>query len=295
MAWVWGNQKEMAHWAKQTRLKAMLKQERYLNAYSMTETKMQAFAEMLVRWQPVIIKGYSVALSLLAGYIKQHQIMGIRPQLVEATAEKLKESQRQLLEQIFGCPVADVYSCHEFGAIAYQCPTGQLHVSEPHFLEIVAKGQVVEPGQLGEVVVTFLPQFPMPLIRYKLKDMAAWETSPWSCGRSMPALREVVGRTTDFVVTADGQFVSSAFFSHVFRSKREVARYQVFQSDRTHVQVRLVCAQKVDAAWLDRVGNELRDRLGVDMQIAINLVDAVESTPAGKYRYVISNIKPDFL
>jgi len=294
MAWVWGAQRDMPDWSWKSRLKARLMRQRYLNAFSLSEARMQAFAEMLVRWQPMMFRAYASALSLFAQYLKERGITDIRPRLIETTAEKVTGPQRELLEEVFHCPVADCYSARELGTIAYQCEMGGLHVCETRYLEIVANGQVAPPGQLGEIVVTSLTQFAMPLIRYQIGDMGLYEADTCPCGRGLPVLREVVGRTHDFLVTADDQFVHGEFFAYLFRVKPEVTRYQVHQPDREHLEVRLVCKQTVDPAWLEYVRNEIQARFGEAMHISLEVVDHIELTPAGKHRFIISEIRPDF-
>jgi phenylacetate-CoA ligase len=294
MAWVWGAQRDMPDWSWKSRLKARIMRQQYLNAFGMTEAKMQAFAEMLVRWQPAMFRAYASALFLFAQHIKGQGITSIRPRLVETTAEKVTGPQRQLFEEVFHCPAADCYSARELATIAYQCEMGRLHVCETRYLEIVADGKVVQPGQLGEVVVTSLTQFAMPLIRYKIGDMGIYEAGDCPCGRGLSVLREIVGRTHDFLVTVDGQFIHGEFFAYTFRVKPEVARYQVYQPDRQHLEVRLVCKQDVSSVWLDNVRNELQARFGEAMQISLQVVDDIELTPAGKHRYIISEVKPDF-
>jgi phenylacetate-CoA ligase len=295
IAVVWGALRDIFDQGWKPRLKSRILRHQYLNAFSMTEAKMQEFAELLVRWQPAMFRAYASALSLFAQYIKEHRITGIRPRFIETTAEKVTGPQRQLLEEVFQCKVADWYSAREFGTIAFQCEMGGLHVCETRYLEIIANGKVAQPGQMGEVVVTSLHQFAMPFIRYKIDDMAVYEPGPCTCGRGMPILREVVGRTEDFTVTADGQFVHGAFFEYIFMFKPEVFRYQVYQPDKKHLEVRLVCKQKVDSAWLAQVHNELQTRFGANMQISLQVVDEIKLTPAGKHRFIISDVKPDFV
>jgi phenylacetate-CoA ligase len=287
VAWVWGAQRDMPGWSWKKRLRACIQRHRHLNAFSMTEAKMQAFAEMLVRWQPAMFRAYASALTLFAEFIRERGITGIRPRLIETTAEKVTSPQRQLLEEVFHCPVADCYSSRELGGIAYQCEAGGLHVCETRYLEIVADGQVAPLGQLGEVVVTSLYQFAMPLIRYKIGDMGIYETGDCPCGRGMPILREVVGRTHDYLMTADGQFVHGEFFAYTFRVKPEVVRYQVYQPDREHLEVRIVCKSEVSDAWLDGVRAEIQDRFGGSTQITLQVVDQLQLTSAGKHRYII--------
>ena len=125
IAWVWGAQRDMHTWDRKARMRARIQNNRYLNAFSMTESKMKAFAEMLVKWRPAMIRAYASALSLLAEYIRDRGIAGLKPKLIETTAEGITAPQRELLESVFQCPVANWYTAREFGTIGFQCPSGE--------------------------------------------------------------------------------------------------------------------------------------------------------------------------
>lgn len=94
VAWVWGAPQDMANWSWKAKLRARLLRERYLNAFSMTEPKMEAFARTLVRWKPAMIRAYASALTLFAEYVREHHIEGIRPRVIETSAEKVTPPQR---------------------------------------------------------------------------------------------------------------------------------------------------------------------------------------------------------
>jgi phenylacetate-CoA ligase len=295
IAWFWGARKDMPDWSRRRRLRAYLMQERYLNAFSMTERKMSDFAAMLVDWQPAMLKGYASALSLFARYLEGQDPTSIRPRYIEATSERLSDPQRELLEHVFACRVADHYSCREMGTMAYQCKEGGFHIcADVRYLEVVAGNRLVQPGQLGEVAVTSLNQFAMPFIRYKNGDMAIYDGNRCPCGRGLPLLKEVVGRTNDYLVSADGQFVHSEFFAYLFRVKPQVVRYQVYQPEKDYLEVRLVCKCQVSDKWLDGVRVEIQDRFGSSTNVLLRTVDHIALTPAGKHRYIISNVEPQF-
>lgn len=296
MAWLWGAQQDMPEWNWRRRLRSQMMRERYLNAFNMTEQKMHDFATMLVRWRPHMLKGYASVLSLFARFVQEKNILRIRPILIEATSEKLTTPQRELLQDVFDCPVADHYSSREMGTMAYQCEQGGFHIcADVRYLEIVAHDRVVPPGQMGEVAVTSLNQWAMPFIRYKNGDMAIASADNCPCGRGLPLLQEVVGRTNDFLVSAEGKFIHSEFFAYTFRVKPEIVRYQVQQPDPAHLDIHLVCNRAVDDTWLDRVRAEIQARFGPTTQISLQIVDRIELTPAGKHRYIISQVNPDFV
>jgi phenylacetate-CoA ligase len=281
-------------WSRSARRKARILRERYLNAYNMTESSMKAFAEMLVRWRPAMFRAYGSAMALFAALVKEQGIDGIRPKFIELTAEKVTGPQRQLLEEVFQCPVADWYSSREMGTIAFQCPHGGRHVCETRYLELVANGRVVPPGEMGEVVITSLHQYTMPFIRYRQDDIAVYDPSPCACGRGLPVLREMVGRSNDFVVTADGQYVHPTYFADLRWCRPEVARFQVYQPDAQHLTLRLLPRREIDPAWLEEVRQELHGQLGTSMQVEVELVDDIPLTPEGKHRFIVSAISSPF-
>jgi phenylacetate-CoA ligase len=295
VAWFWGAPNDMPEWSWRRRLRSALMRERYLNAFTMTEPKMNAFAEMLVTWQPYMYKGYGSVMTLFAEFVKKEGYT-LRPHFIEVTSEKLYPSQRQLIEEVFGCPVADHYSSREMGTMAYQSPSGKiLALTDMRYMEVVANGQVVAPGTLGEVVMTSLTQYACPLIRYKNNDMAIMEAGRSSCGRVFPIIQEILGRTNDFLVSADGKFIHSEFFAYTFRVKPEVAQFQIHQPDREHLAVRLAMRQPVSPEWLEAARMEVQTRFGASTKVTIEVVEGFELTKAGKHRYIISQVKPDFV
>ncbi len=295
MAWLWGDQRDTPNWSKKRRWRAKIMNQRFLNAFSLTEAKMQEFAEMLLNWQPKLIKGYATTLSLFAQFLKEKNITGIRPLFVESTAEKLWPPQRALIEEVFQCQVANSYSSREMGMMAYQCEHGTQHLlDDMRFVEIIAKGTPAPPGTLGEVAVTSFDHFALPFIRYKNDDMAIGSANRCACGRSLSAVQEIVGRTNDYLVAANGQFVHSEFFAYLLRAKPEVFSYQIHQPDKEHLRVKIVCNRPVVSEWRVEIQRQIQERFGPAMNISLELVDNIPLTPAGKHRYIISDIEPDF-
>ena len=300
-AWVWGSSiayHSEGHWKR--RLEARIKRYRHLQPRFMDNDKMRAFAEMLVEWKPDMFRGYPSAMYLFARFIKEEGITGIQPKFIETSAEKLLPHQRSLISEVFKAPIAEAYQSWELLTIAYQCPEGGYHVSEDRYLELVANGKVVQPGELGETVITSLNQYGMPFIRYKNDDLGIYEPNNCTCGRCMPILREVTGRVWDCLVDTDGSVVHWSSIAHIIvqkfkGDKPEVLQYQFHQLDREHIEVRLVRNKDVKSTLCEDVRNELKPCFDEAMQITVKLVDKIDLTQAGKFRPVISDVRPSFL
>jgi phenylacetate-CoA ligase len=288
IAWIWGAERDMddRSW------KSRIKRNRFLDATYLNPSRMRAFAELLIRWKPAMFLGFPSAVALFAQFLSDNHIKGIRPKLIETTSEKLSRSQRKLLEDVFQCKVADAYGSREIGSITFECEAGNQHVMEGCHLELIDDGRPVPAGEMGEVVLTSLHQYGMPLIRYRIMDMGIYQPHACSCGRGLPSLREVVGRTSAFIVTADGQYTDAVFFEELFQEKPEIARYQIYQPDLEHLEVRLVVRGNAESAWQQKLLENIRVPFGPNMKISLRILDEIPLTTDGKLVTVVSDVLP---
>ena len=157
-------------------------------------------------------------------------------------SEILSPDLRRDCEAFFGCPVVDTYSTAETGYIALQCPeSGLFHIqSETVKVEILdPSGTPCLPGQTGRVVVTPLHNFAMPLLRYEIGDEAE-VGPPCTCGRGLPTLSRVIGRTTDYLVHPDGRRTRSSQLTGEFTGFPNVVQYQIIQRSLERIEVMIV-------------------------------------------------------
>lgn len=161
---------------------------------------------------------------------------------VRTTGEILSDTTRTRCLDQFGATVVDVYSSQECGYLALECPaSGLYHVmSETVLLEVLdSNDHPCREGEIGEVVATVLHNFASPLIRYRMGDHA--EVGPTcSCGRGLPTLRRVLGRSRHLVRLPDGTRHWPQVGFYEYRDVAPVRQYQVIQHDLHHVELRLV-------------------------------------------------------
>jgi phenylacetate-CoA ligase len=296
-AWVWGALKNFPNWTLRDRLiKGYIKRNRFLNAHALSEENMRTFALEMQAWKPDMFRVYPSAMAIWGNFLKASKLDGIRPKLIETSGEKLTPTQRAMLEPIFKSPIAEHYSSWEIYDIAYQCPEKGLHVSEDRYLEVVdPQGKPVQPGEVGEIVITSLIQYAMPFIRYKNGDMGILENSACKCGRGLPLLKEVIGRKDDLLVRPDGQPVHGAVMDYACRSFPEIKQFQLYQPDLYNLIVRLVCYQPASKEWVAKFTGELQPFFGPEMKIQVEILDKIPLTPSGKLRFILSQVKPDNL
>jgi len=124
------------------------------------------------------------------------------------------EAVRAEIEKRLKITATDYYSLSELGGpISAECENKcGLHVFEDHFLaEIVdpKTGKLLEPGSVGELVLTTLTREALPLIRYRTRNLTSIDYTRCSCGRTLARMSRVCGRTDDMIVVQGVSFYPS--------------------------------------------------------------------------------------
>lgn len=263
-------------------------------AFDLTETKILGFIDQIRAIEPAMLFGYPSVFHLIAKTAQQHGIdltrLGIK--VVFVTSERLYPYQRELIEQVFRAPVANGYGGRDAGFIAHQCPAGSMHLSaEDIIVEIIDRdGNPLPAGQSGEIVVTHLATSDFPFVRYRTGDIAALSDKVCRCGRGLPVLENIEGRSTDFVVASNGTMMHGLALIYVIRELHGISNFKIVQESLTHTRVQLVLENGDATALADKVRHGLTARLGADVEISIEWVDQIAAEASGKYRYVISKV-----
>ncbi|RJG50635.1 phenylacetate--CoA ligase family protein [Motilimonas pumila] len=290
---VWGSPIELSKQDKVKRWRDRLLRSQLLPAFAMAEADLARYVATIKQFRPAMLFGYPSSLSLIAQYAKKHNCdltqLGIKVAFV--TSERLFENQKSLIEEVFSCPVANGYGGRDAGFIAHACPHGGMHISaEDIIVEIVdPHGKVLPAGEIGEVVVTHLATQDFPFVRYRTGDLACLSTEVCPCGRHLPMLESIEGRTTDFVITADGTAMHALSLIYVLRELPSVTEFKIIQESRLHTRVLLVTDDTYSEACQSFIRNNFRKRLG-DIQLDIERVDQIAREQSGKFKYVESKV-----
>ena len=106
-------------------------------------------------------------------------------------------------------------------------------------------------------------------------------------------LREIQGRTTDFVIAADGTVMHGLALIYILRDLPGVQSFKVVQHDLSRVTVQLVPGSGFAPNLSETIVDGFRRRLGAAVQVQIELVSAIEPEKSGKFRYVVSHVAPN--
>lgn len=259
------------------------------SAFAFDDADLERYWRRCAEFQPDYFYGYVSMLEALAHFVVRRGLRREWPGLkaVITTSEVLTQPQRALLARAFGAPVQNEYGCGEVGPVAYDCEHASLHLmTESQVVEVLRPdGSPAGPGESGEIVLTDLNNHAMPLVRYRVGDLAV-VGEPCRCGRGFPVLEKVWGREYDLVEAPDGRRYHGEFFMYLFEDLRSrgagVEKFQVVQLDSTSLEVKLVIRDANDASRLETaIHDEFRRRLP-SMHVAMSRVSGIPPKPSGK-------------
>jgi len=121
-------------------------------------------------------------------------------------AEPWSENMRKRIEESTGISAFDIYGLSEVigPGVAGECEAKNgLHVFEDHFYPEVIDpetGEVLPPGEKGELVFTMITKQALPLIRYRTRDITRLHYGQCSCGRTLVRMERVSHRTDDMLI-----------------------------------------------------------------------------------------------
>ena len=290
---IWGSPIEHGAQDRVKQLRDGLFRSRLLPAFEMSEARLDDFIATLQKQRPRMLFGYPSALTHIARHAERRGVRldGLGVKVAFVTSERLYDDQREAISRAFACPVANGYGGRDAGFIAHECPQGGMHLTaEDIVVETVdAHGQPTPPGVSGEIVVTHLATIDFPFIRYRTGDVGTLDPSTCACGRGLPLLKDLQGRTTDFVVSADGTVMHGLALIYVIRDLAGIRSFKVTQHTRTHTEVLLVPEGALPDDVEARIVAGFKQRLGAGVTVDVRVVDQIAPEKSGKYRYIISH------
>jgi phenylacetate-CoA ligase len=245
----------------------------------------------LNEFRPDTIATYGSYLEALFTYVHRTGVEFHLPKTVGYSSDALSEAARRLITERFGIHVLSAYRAIEAPHIGFECErhTGYHLSADLAPVRIVdTDGSDLPVGEEGDVVVSNLHSGGTVLLNYRLGDRAARLGEGCDCGRSLPLLSLVRGRSDEWIVNAGGERVHGQGIRDLMRLRRDVLRYQVVQETPTFFRAAIVAP----GADRDELGGWLRDRmrqwLGEATEVEVSLVDDLPRTAGGKTRPVVS-------
>lgn len=278
-----------------TRISRFLHNVTFVSTAKLTDADKVAIFKKLAQKKPSMIIAYAQSIYDLALFAEENNIQVVPQKVIHSGAGMLYDFMRAKIEKVFGCKVFNHYGSREVSSIASECTAHDgLHIlADFNYVEIVnEQGALCKDGEIGEVVVTTLTNFSMPLIRFKIGDLARkMPFSECSCGVNYPKLADVKGRTSENFKTDKGETISGEYLTLQFNFVQGVKSFQIIQLGYTDIQIKLI----VDDSYNKRAAEVLtkekfQELFGENLNLDIQYVNEIEKTPTGKHLFTINKM-----
>lgn len=263
----------------------------YISTRRINKENSLKILDELVKFKCKIIRGYPSSIYNFVNFIDGSEaIKKINIETVISQAETLFDYQRKRVGTVLGAKVFNMYSQWEWVCLAMECEHGMMHHQmENGVLEILdGNNEPLEDGMSGEITGTGFYNRVMPLIRYKMGDLAVKRKSTCRCGRVHDVIERIDGRTEYMVITPDNRYVSGLNYAFKFNIGFDFA--QIIQNDKNAIDVKIVRNSKFSDKELKILENNLRLMLGNIIKIKFLFVPKIEPQSNGKIRLVINNL-----
>ena len=261
------------------------------SATNLTYENATAYVDKLISLKPSLIRGYPSAISLISDFIIKnnlgHEFYFVKG--IMLTSENISEYQIELVNDAFNCSVLPQYGMTETCAFGFTEPNDLIYYCSPYYgvTEVVnMKNEHVEPGEIGEIVLTSFGNVYQPFIRYKTGDLAQYG----GVENGFVILDKIIGRTQDYIIDFDNRkimLVGLIFGVHsVVFGKINI--WQIIQNVKGEVLIKLDCIE----GWKVEDELELIKLISANNSIKINIIytKEFELTKAGKRKFMIQNV-----
>ncbi len=265
-----------------SKISEFVSRKRKLSAYEMSEDKMATYAKFIQKYKPSLLRGYASAINHFASFIDENNISLPPIKAISTTADMLTENMRNCIEKVFGCGVFNQYACGEVlgGAQECECKNG-IHIAEEHNLYEVDAPE----GEIGDIIITDLDNYAMPIVRYKNGDKGIMDSGICKCGRNTKRIKQIIGRNEEFIKLKDGRELNTTFFSPIFSKFKTIKQFQIIQSSIDKIIIRMIidkdkCEQKlIEKAFNTIIGQVAK----INFSYVNNILDKGEE----KYKVIV--------
>jgi phenylacetate-CoA ligase len=241
-----------------------------------------------------VLAGYASSLFVFSQYAKE---TGIKIPFKAAVCwgDKLFSHYRNSINEVFQVKISETYGSAEGLMIAAQADLSYMYIMTPNvYIEIVDdNGNEVPDGIMGHVIVTNLNAFAMPLIRYRIGDLAIKlpkEKYPEKRKYNLPILQMVIGRDTDLVKTKSGKYMVVHSFTGIFEHIPQISQFCVVQENLEGIKIMFIPDKNFYPELLQRISDSILDFLQEDFNIEFVEVDFIPPTKSGKPQLIVSKL-----
>jgi phenylacetate-CoA ligase len=250
----------------------------------------------LCKLKPDVLEGYPSSIRLLVKAIEDSGIEDIKPKTIFGTAELLDRETRRYINSVFDVEMVDLFGCVELNRTAWECREHEgYHMDiDAVVMEFIKDGESVSAGERGEIVYTGLYNYAMPLIRYEVGDVGVPSDETCHCGRGLPLMKVVEGRTDSFMQVPDGRIFSPIIWTAVMRRIPGVWQFKAIQEKKDLIRIMVVKAGEFSQMTIDQIEHAIKEVMGDDVNVETEIVDEIPKDKSGKVRAAESKVRIDW-
>lgn len=250
-------------------------------------------AQWLLEFSPQVLLSFPSVAEAIAGHLRESGRRLPELRRVKSIGETLSPRLREAIQTGLGAPIVDIYSSHEVGIIAVQCPQSSLYhvMAENLIVEVLNEdGGPCAEGEAGRVAITDLHNYATPMIRYEIGDWAE-PGGLCPCGRGLSTLRRILGRERNLVKMPDGTRRYPLVGFVRFREVAPVLQYQFIQHALDRLEMRLVTETPLRAAQEEDLAAIVRKALGFSFALDFTYFpERLPRSPSGKFEEFVCRI-----
>lgn len=292
----WGSPIEINAQSRLKKVRDKFINTRLLSVYDLTKDSMNCYVQILKKFRPKHIFGYGTGLYIFARFILENKVNlnDINIKVIFSTAEVLSDYKREIIEETFNCPVADGYGGRDGGFITHECPQKQMHISSDQlYIEIINGDRPAKQGEEGEIVVTNFHSYGMPFIRYKMGDIAVLSETSCSCGRHLPVLKKLLGRSQDVIITEEGRIIHWVFFMKLIEGLKGIEQFRVVQKGLDKICIDIVKNSLFESVCVQMIVDKIKQNMGENTDVEINFPQHIPMEKSGKFKWIISELNAE--
>jgi phenylacetate-CoA ligase len=265
----------------------------YLSVFDLNAKNFENYLDAINKFKPKIMRAYPSAAEALAKLILENAPNfndGRWLKAVFTSSEILFAQQKSLIEEAFKAKVYDKYGNSEQATIIGTCETGKYYhdFQEYAFTEILDENgePVIEDGGIGEIVSTPFTNPVTPLIRYRTGDLAQITFEKCPCGRELRRIKQIIGRSQDYLAAVDGSRISAAALNTHLDVFDHVKRFRYYQGKPGEAIIQIVKTPKFVQLDEQKILQESIYRSKGKIRFTIEYFDDLPLSSRGKFSFI---------
>jgi phenylacetate-CoA ligase len=266
----------------------------YLQAFTHSKEDVVKALRWAQQQEAPVLAGYASSLYVIAKYAIEENIK-VEFKAAVSWGDKLFDHYKSTIYTAFGVNVCETYGSAEGLMMGGQKDLDNMYLMSSNvFIEIVDdKGNDVKDGELGHVLVTNLNGYAMPLIRYRIGDLAIKMPQteyPLIREYGFPLWKKIIGRDTDLVITESGKYLVVHSFTGVFEHIPEIKQFCVVQNSKKGITIQFIKGANLTEKILETAKRKLLSYINEPFNIEFEEVTTIPPTKSGKPQLIISNL-----